>query len=103
MNATSVSVAKLNSKGGATVKVTPASTGRVTVRLTVAPKAVGRSGKKPIVIATGSRTLQAGTAGKIKVKFTKKGKSIRKKLKGVRVNLVLTQNGATTTRVLRLK
>ena len=53
-----LSIGKLGSKKGAALTVTSATSGKVTVRLTVKPSAVGRSGSKPILIAKGTNNCR---------------------------------------------
>ena len=47
--------------------------------------------------------MQAGVAGKVKVKFTSKGKALRKKLKGAKVTLTVSSGGAVTTKTFKLR
>ncbi len=88
--------------GTGTVEVAAGKAGKVTVTVTVTAKSVGRKGKA-IVIATG--TAKLGKAGQItvKLKATKAGKALKKKLKGRKVTLVIKAGGKTTRKTVTLK
>ncbi|MBI5309610.1 MAG: hypothetical protein HZB14_01075 [Actinobacteria bacterium] len=91
-------------KKGVTVKVTSRNGGKATLKLSVKPKAVGKRGKKAIVIATGAGDVPAGDVGsQIKLKMNRKGKSLKKKLKGKRATLTVTIDGQATTKTIKLK
>lgn len=92
-----LTLAKLGSSKGAAFSVTTSAAGKVTVRMTYKPK-----GKKAIVVAQGSKNVSAGT-NKVKVKLTAKGKKLRKKLKGKKVTVTISQGGQVTTRTLKLR
>lgn len=98
-----LTVANLGSKKGAAFTVTTSTAGKVSVTLTVKPSAVGLRGRKAVVIAKGSKQVQAGKAAKVRVKFTKTGKNLRKKLKGVKATLKIRQGTTTTTKTFRLR
>lgn len=97
-----VKLAALASKRGATVSVTSPQGGKATLRLTVKPSAVGRKGKTPLTIATGKGTLKAATAGKLALKFTATGRTLRRKLRGKRATLKISAAGQTTTASIKL-
>lgn len=91
-------------KSGLVVSVSSAKGGKASLRLTVSPKMVGRKGRKPIVIATGSAVVPAGgVVRKIKLKMTAKGTSLRRRLRGKRATLTVTIGGASTTKKIKLK
>lgn len=99
----SVKLSKLL-KSGLTVSVSSVTGGKATVKMTVTPKSVGKKGRKAIVIATGSATVPAGgIAKKIKVKMTRKGKSLKRRLKGKRATLTATIGGLSSTKTIKLK
>jgi len=92
----------LSAATGLTLKLTVPARGKVTVTGTVAPKALGLKGKKPIVVATGSAT--ATKAGKLSLhlKLTKTGRKYRKRLRGATIVLQIKQGKKTTTKRLKL-
>ncbi|MDO9355078.1 MAG: hypothetical protein Q7T55_15370, partial [Solirubrobacteraceae bacterium] len=63
---------------------------------------VGQKGKKPITIASGSGNAIAGKGTTVKVKPSKKGKALKKKLKGKRAKLTVTIDGVSTTVEIKL-
>jgi hypothetical protein len=91
-------------KGGMAVKISSQPGGRAKVTLTVKPRAVGRRGSKPVVIASASVDVPAGGATKsIKLKLNRTGKSLRRKLKGKRATLTVTIDGRASSRTIKLK
>lgn len=90
-------------KSGFKITVTSPIAGKARVKLTIKPSKVGKRGKKEITLATGSATLAANKATKIKVKFSSAGKKLKKKLKGKKATLVVTVGAATTTKTVKLK
>lgn len=99
----SLNLAKLL-KSGLVVSVSSTPGGKATVQLTVKPKSVGRRGSKPIVIASGSAVVPAGGAAKkIKLKMTRKGRSLKRRLKGKRATLTATIGGVSSTKTIKLK
>lgn len=90
-------------KSGLAVKVSHPGGGKVTLTLTVMPKQVGKRGSKPITIATAKGSLVAGKTSSLKLKFTKTGKGLKKKLKGDKATLTVTAGGGTTTKSIKLK
>lgn len=95
-------LAALASRRGASVRVTSPQGGKTTLRLTVKPSAVGRKGKTPITVATGKGSLKAATAGKVALKFTATGRTLRRKLRGKRATLKVSAAGRTTTASIKL-
>lgn len=91
-------------KSGLSVTVSSVPGGTAKVQLTVKPKAVGKKGKKPIVIASGSAVVPAGSvATKIKLKATRKGRALKRKLKGKRATLTVTIGENSTAKTIKLK
>jgi len=86
---------------GGTISVTARKPGKVTVTVTVAARAVGRTGPA-IVIATGSVTAKRKGAVKVRLKATKRGKALKAKLRGRRVKVVIRSGGRTTTKTVVL-
>lgn len=98
-----VKLAKLL-KSGLVVRVSSVPGGKATVKLTVKPKSVGRKGRKAIVIASGSAVVPAGgIAKKIKVKMTRTGRSLKRRLKGKRATLTATIGGLSAAKTIKLK
>lgn len=100
--ATGLKVSALSSKSGASVQLTPNVSGKATFSLTVDPKVLGRSGKKPVTIATGKATLTKGKSSKAKLKANAAGKKAAKKLKKKKATLVIKVAGTTTSIPLTL-
>lgn len=90
-------------KKGLTITVTSATAGTATAKLTIKPKLVGKRGKKLITLATGKVKVSANKATKLKLKFSKSGKKLKKKLKGKKATLTVTVGGVSTTKSLKLK
>lgn len=91
-------------KKGAVVKITSRNGGKAKITLSVKPKTVGKRGRKPIVIASASGDVPAGEVVKqIKLKLNRKGKSLKKKLKGKRATLTVTIGGQSTSKTVKLK
>jgi hypothetical protein len=74
----------------------------VTITVTVAAGAVGRTGR-PIVIATGSAKAKKKGAVQVRLKPTKLGKALKAKLRGKTVKVVVRSGGRTTTKTVTLK
>lgn len=92
----------LGSKSGASVQLTPTVSGKATFTLAVEPKALGKSGKKPITIATGKATLTGGKSTKVRLKANATGKKSAKKLKKKQATLTTKVAGTTTSVVVKL-
>ncbi len=92
-----VKLSALGSKSGASVQVTPNVSGKATFTLTVDPKTIGKTGKKPVTIATGKATLTKGKSAKAKLKANAVGKKSAKKLKKKKATLVIKVAGTTTS------
>lgn len=91
-------------KSGASVSVSSTLGGNAKVQLTVKPKSVGKRGSKPIVIASGSAVVPAGgVATKIKLKPTRKGRALKRRLKGKRATLTVTIGTLSTSKTVKLK
>lgn len=90
-------------KKGLTIKVTSATAGTVTAKLTIKPKQVGKRGKKLITLATGKVRVSANKVTKLKLKFSKSGKKLKRKLKGKKTTLTVTAGGVSTSKSLKLK
>lgn len=90
-------------RSGFKVTVTSAAAGKVKVKLTIKPSKVGKKGKKDITLATGSATVKANVATRIKVKFTSAGKKLKKKLKGKKATLTVSMGAGNTIKTVKLK
>lgn len=91
-------------KSGMVVRIASLPGGKATVKLSVKPRVVGRRGSKPIVIASGKGDVAAGgAAAKIKLKMNRKGRSLKRRLKGKRATLTATIGGESTTKSIKLK
>ena len=97
--------ATLGAKAGVQLKVTTGTGGKATATLSVEPKAVGKKGKKPVVIATGSATLKAdaGQAQPVTLRATAAGRRQLRKLRGKRATITLIVGGQTATVTITLK
>lgn len=96
------SAAALTAAKGLGVRLTVRRAGKVTLRLTVPAKTLGRRGKA-ILIATGSANpTKAGTIT-VTLKRTKAARGKAKRLRRARATLSITQAGRTTTRTVRLR
>lgn len=85
------------------LKISVPAAGRVTVTATVSPGRLGLKGRKPVVIATGSATAKAPGVVSIRLRLNTKARKYRKRLRGATVVLLITQNGRTTTKAIRLR
>jgi hypothetical protein len=97
-----VTTAALAGAKGVPMKVKVTGAGKVTLSGTVPAKKLGRKGR-PVVIATGSATpKQAGTVT-VRLRLTAAGRKQRKRLKGARMTLRVTQGRLSTTKRVRLR
>lgn len=84
------------------LKITPQATGTANVTITIDPKRVGQKGKTPISLATGSQKVTAGKQATVKLKPSKKAKSLKKKLKGKKATITITVGTAVYTGTIKL-
>ena len=84
------------------LKITPGATGTAKVTITIDPKRVGQKGKTPISLATGSKQVTAGKQATVKLKPSKKAKSLKKKLKGKKATITITIGTAVFTGTIKL-
>lgn len=96
------SAPSLFSPAGLTIRLTAPPRVRVLVRVTVAPRLVGRKGTKPIVIATGKGFATATGALKMRLRATAAGRALERRLHGKRVTLVIQIGTKKVTKVIRL-
>ncbi len=87
---------------GTTLTVKVAAKGKVAVSITIAAKSVGRKGKA-IVIATSTATAREAGQIKVRLKSTKTGRALKKKLRGKRVKLTIKAGGKITVKVVKLR
>jgi hypothetical protein len=92
----------LGGSKGVPVKVTVARAGRVKVSGTVPAKVVRRTGK-PVVVAKGAASAQGAGTVTVRVRLTSAGRKQRKRLKGARMTLRVSQGGLSTTKRVRLR
>ncbi len=97
-----VTAKALTSTRGITLTVAIPVSGKVRVAVTIQPRFVGRKGRTPIVIATGTAT--AAVAGKLKVRVrpTPIGRTLTAKLRGKRVTITVRIGTLKTTKLIRL-
>lgn len=98
-----LSATALTSSAGLSFKVTVRRAGKVSVKLTVAPKVLGRKGTKAITIATGSATAKKAGSLTVKLKRTSAAKGKAKRLRKKKGTLTVTQAGRSTKRTVTLK
>lgn len=97
-----LSAAALTSAKGLSVRVTVRRAGKITLRLTVPARVLGRRGKA-VVIATGSANPKRAGTVTVKLKRTKAARGKTRRLRRARATLSITQAGRTTTRTVRLR
>jgi hypothetical protein len=68
----------------------------------VAAKVLVRSGK-PVVVATGSAIAKRAGTVTVRVRLTSAGRKKRKRLKGARMTLRISQGGLSTTKRVTLR
>ncbi len=97
-----VTAKALTSTRGITLTVAIPVSGKVRVAVTIQPRLVGRKGRTPIVIATGTAT--AAVAGKLKVRVrpTPIGRKLTAQLRGKRVTITVRIGTLKTTKLIRL-
>ncbi len=97
-----VTAKALTSTRGITLTVVIPVSGKVRVAVTIQPRLVGRTGRTPIVIATGTAT--AAVAGKLKVRVrpTPIGRKLTAQLRGKRVTITVRIGTWKTTKLIRL-
>ncbi len=97
-----VTAKALTSTRGITLTVAIPVSGKVRVAVTIQPRLVGRTGRTPIVIATGTAT--AAVAGKLKVRVrpTPIGRKLTAQLRGKRVTITVRIGTWKTTKLIRL-
>lgn len=91
-----------NGSSSQSLKITPQATGTAKVTITIDPKRVGQKGKTPISLATGSQKVTAGKQATVKLKPSKKAKSLKKKLKGKKATITITVGTAVYTGTIKL-
>lgn len=100
---TSLKIASLGSKSGASVQAVPTVGGKATFTLTVEPRSIGAKGKTPVTIATGKATLAKGKASTVKLKANAAGRKAAKKLKKKQATLTVKVGGTTSTTTVGLR
>ena len=88
---------------GLAIKVKTATAGKVTLTATVPAKALGRKGKKAVVVATGSATAKAAGTITVKLKFNATGRKQLKRLKGKKATLKIAQGTRSTTKTITIR
>lgn len=84
------------------IKITPKATGTANVTITIDPKTIGQKGKTPISLATGSKKVTSGKQATVKLKPSKKAKSLKKKLKGKKATITIKIGTAVYTGTIKL-
>jgi hypothetical protein len=87
---------------GVPVKVKVGGPGKVSVTGTVPAKRIGRRGK-PVVVATGKRTVQAAGTVTIRLRLNAVGRKRVRRLKGARLTLRIAQGSRSTTKKITLR
>jgi hypothetical protein len=87
---------------GVPIKVKVARAGKVKISGTVPAKILNRKGK-PIVVATGSATAKRAGTVTVRLRLTAAARKHRKRLKGARMTLRVSQGGLTTTKRVTLR
>jgi hypothetical protein len=87
---------------GVPIKVRVKRAGKVKIRGTVAAKVLRRKGK-PVVVATGSATAKRAGTVTVRLRLTATGRKQRKRLKGARMSLRITQGKLSTTKRVTLR
>jgi hypothetical protein len=97
-----VTTKALASARGMAIKVKVTRAGKVKLVGTVLAKVLGRRGK-PVVIATGSKTAARAGTVTVRLQLTAAGRKGRKRLKGARLTLRVTQGGVSSTKSVTLR
>ena len=97
-----VTVKALAGSRGVPVKVKVSGPGKISVRGTVPAKRIGRRGK-PVVVATGRRTVKAAGTVTIRLKLNAVGRKRVRRLKGARLTLRITHGSRSTIKKITLK
>jgi hypothetical protein len=87
---------------GVAIKVKVRRAGKVKISGAVAAKVLARSGK-PVVVATGSAIAKRAGTVTVRVRLTSAGRKKRKRLKGARMTLRISQGGLSTTKRVTLR
>jgi hypothetical protein len=87
---------------GVPIKVKVARAGKVTISGTVPARILSRRGRR-VVVATGSATAKRAGTVTVRVRLTAAARKQRKRLKGARMTLRVTQGGLSTTKRVRLR
>jgi hypothetical protein len=87
---------------GVPIKVKVARAGKVKISGTVPARILGRTGR-PVVVANGSVTANRAGTVTVRVRLTAAARKQRKRLKGARMMLRVSQGGLSTTRRVTLR
>ena len=87
---------------GLAIKVKVARAGKVKISGTVPARILRRRGR-PVVVATGSATAKRAGIVTVRVRLTTAGRKQRKRLKGARMTLRVSQAGKSTTKRVTLR
>jgi hypothetical protein len=87
---------------GVAIKVKVAAAGKVKLSGTVLAKVLRRKGKR-VVVATGSATAERAGTITVRLRLNKTGRKQRKRLKGARMTLRVTQGTLSTTKRVTLR
>jgi hypothetical protein len=99
---TSLKASTLVGAKGTSLTIAVGKAGAVKVTVTVSAKSVGRKGKA-IVISTGNAKPSKAGQLVVKLKPTKLGKKLKKKLRGKKVTIVVTSGGKSTRTRVKLR
>lgn len=98
-----IKASTLTGTKGLSFRVTARRAGRITVKLTVAPKVLRRKGSKAITIATGSATAKKAGAITVKLKRTSAAKGKAERLRKAKATITVTQAGKSAKKTVTLK
>lgn len=99
-----LAVSGLATPGGASLTVSVPAAGKVTCTATVRASRIGRKGSKPVVVGT-CAAVNAATAGSVtlKLRLNAVGRKAKKRLRGAKVTIKITQGAKTITKVITLR
>jgi hypothetical protein len=97
-----VTASALAGAKGVPIKVKVTRAGKVRISGTVPARTLRRKGG-PVVVATGSATVKRAGTVTVRLRLTATARKQRKRLKGARMTLRVSQGGRTTTRRITLR
>ena len=97
-----ITVKALAASRGVPVKVKVSGPGKITVAGSVPARRIGRRGK-PVVVATGKRTVRAAGTVTIRLRLNAVGRKRVRRLKGARLTLRIAHGSRSTTKKVTLR